>query len=87
MISLARQCSAATRSQRVAHSFYPIQYRGSDYFSEGSAIFPGKPNRMYSAIIKRDNVFPRTISVHLLGSQLKRNEVFTEKFVKRFLYS
>ena len=42
---------------------------------------------MYSAIIKRDNVFPRTISVHLLGSQLKRNEVFTEKFVKRFLYS
>ena len=42
---------------------------------------------MYSAVIKGYFVFPQTICVHCLGSQLKRNQVFTKKFVKRFLYS
>ncbi len=42
---------------------------------------------MYSAIMERYFVFSRTISVHSVGSQLKRNQVFTKKLVKRFLYS
>ena len=41
---------------------------------------------MYSAITKRDDVFPKTVGVHFVGSQLKRNQAFTKKFVKRFLY-
>lgn len=41
---------------------------------------------MYSAVIEGYFVFSRNICVYFLRSQVKRNQVFTKKFIKRFLY-
>src|SRR6267143_5621569 len=52
---------------------YGFQYGGSDYFLERFAIerfaiLRGNPYRIYSAIVKRDDVSTHTIGVHFVGS-------------------